>query len=37
MGDSTRVGEEVVGDTSSFGGVEAEGLLDGGGVWSSGV
>lgn len=37
VGDSTRVGEEVVGDASSFGGVEAEGVLEGGGVWSPGV
>lgn len=37
MGDSTGGGEDVVGDTSSFGGVEAEGVLNAGGFCSSGV
>lgn len=35
--DSTGGGEEVGGDTSSFGGVEAEGVLNAGGLWPSGV
>lgn len=35
--DLTGGGEDVVGDTNSFGGVEAEGVLKEGGFWSSGV